>query len=224
MKWLALSLVLLSSGWNRAAAGPEQWLADIARFEDDATLHPPQPGGVVFVGSSSIRLWTTLAQDFPDVRPINRGFGGSELADSVYYADRIVLPCQPRLVVLYAGDNDIRNGKTPERVLMDFQAFRAKIHAAQPRLEIIFLSIKECPARAQWRDQVRKANQLIAAECARQPHCTFVDVASALLQPDGDFRAELFRADGTHLQPAGYAIWTRILTPYLVAPPRASKN
>ncbi|HTX65902.1 MAG TPA: SGNH/GDSL hydrolase family protein [Opitutaceae bacterium] len=214
-RWCASLLLAALAAVPPARATPEFWRADIDRLTRDDATHPPPPGAVLFVGSSSIRFWTTLAADFPGVPTINRGFGGSELADSVFYADRIVLPYRPRLVVLYAGDNDLWAGKSPETVLADFRAFRTKVRAALPRTRIIFLAIKECPARAGGRDAVRRTNRLIAADCAAQPGCEFLDVATPLLAPDGGFRPELYRADGLHLSPAGYAIWTRVLAPHL---------
>lgn len=198
-----------------ALATPDKWAADIDRFTAADAAQRPAPHGVVFVGSSSIRLWSTLAEDFPGIVTINRGFGGSELADSLFYADRIVLPHAPRLVVLYAGENDISAGKSPETVLADFQAFRTRVHAAQPGTRIIFLSIKESPSRAKVRAQVQAANRLIAADCATDRRCTFVDVATPLLDTAGGYRPELFQADQLHLKPAGYAIWTKVLVPHL---------
>lgn len=201
-----------------ALAAPEKWAADIDKLTAADTAQPPPRGAVVFVGSSSIRLWTSLAEDFPDITPINRGFGGSELADSVFYADRIVIPYAPRLVVLYAGENDLADlqaPKSPEKVLADFRAFRARIHAALPRTRIIYLSIKESPSRERVRAEVRAANRLIAADCATDPRCTFVDVATPLLDAQGGYRPELFKADQLHLLPAGYAIWTKVLAPHL---------
>jgi lysophospholipase L1-like esterase len=198
-----------------ALATPDKWAGDIDKFTAADAAQPPAAGGVVFVGSSSIRLWTTLAEDFPGVPVLNRGFGGSEMADSAFYAGRIVIPYQPRLVVVYAGENDINSGKTPETVLADFQAFRAKVHAALPATKIIYLSIKESPSRAKVRPQVQAANRLIAADCATDPRCTFVDVATPLLDAAGGYRPELFREDQLHMKPAGYAIWTRVLAPYL---------
>lgn len=198
-----------------ALAAPDKWTADIARFTAADAANPPPSGAVVFVGSSSIRLWASLAEDFPGITTINRGFGGSELADSAFYADQIVIPYQPRLVVLYAGENDIASGKSPETVLADFQAFRAKVHAALPKARIIYLAIKESPSRASVRAQVLAANKLIAADCATDQRCTFVDVATPLLDAQGGYRLELFGPDKLHLLPAGYAIWTKVLAPYL---------
>lgn len=198
-----------------AGATPDNWAADIDQFTAADAVQPPAAGGVLFVGSSSIRLWSTLAEDFPGVPVINRGFGGSELADSVFYVDRIVIPYKPRLVVVYAGENDLNAGKSPETVLADFQAFRAKVHAALPATRIIYLSCKESPVRAKVRPQVLAANRLIAAECATDVRCSFVDVATPLLDAAGGYRPELFREDQLHLRPAGYAIWTRVLAPHL---------
>jgi lysophospholipase L1-like esterase len=180
----------------------------------DAT-NPPPTGAVLFVGSSSIRLWTTVAQDFPNVPVINRGFGGSELADSVFYADRIVLPYHPRVVVLFAGTNDIWSGKSPEAVAADFKAFRTKLHTALPETKLLFLAINYSPSRTRVQAQMRTANQLIAADCGTDPRCTFVDVCAPMLDAQGQPQPQYFREDMLHMKPSGYAIWTRVLTPYL---------
>jgi lysophospholipase L1-like esterase len=198
-----------------ALASPDKWAADIDRFIATDAGQPPQEGAVVFVGSSSIVFWTTLAEDFPGVTSINRGFGGSELADAVFYADRIVIPYHPRIVVLYDGENDLWNGKTPETVASEFKAFCAKLRAAQPETKLLYLAIKESPSRATIREQVFEANKLIAADCAMEARCTYVDVATPLLDSKGRPRPELFRDDQLHLAPAGYAIWTKVLAPYL---------
>lgn len=184
-------------------------------MEQADAAQPPPRDAVLFVGSSSILRWATLAQDFPGVPVINHGFGGSELADSVFYADRIVIPPHPRLVVVYAGDNDLWAGKTPETVAADFRAFRAKILAALPAARIFYLSIKESPSRLRIVSQVLKANQLIAADCATEPRCLFVDVNTPMLDKAGHPRPDLFVADQLHLRPAGYAIWTKVLNPLL---------
>ena len=138
------------------------WEQDMQRFAASDARQPPPRHGIVFVGSSSIRFWETLAQDFPGKPVINRGFGGSEMADSAFYADRIVIPYAPRLVVVYAGENDIAAGKSPATVLADFQAFRRKVHAALPQTRIIYLAIKESPVRARVRPEVLAANKLLA--------------------------------------------------------------
>jgi lysophospholipase L1-like esterase len=198
-----------------ALAAPESWAKEIDALTAHDAANPPPAGGVVFVGSSSIKLWKTLAEDFPGAPVINRGFGGSELADSLFYLDRIVLAYQPRLVVLYAGENDVNGGKAPEAVLADFQAFRARLHAALPDAKLIYLSIKESPSRARMASLFQATNELIAADCTTDPRCTFVDVATPMLDASGGTRPELFLEDQLHLNADGYAIWKRELAPHL---------
>jgi lysophospholipase L1-like esterase len=212
---LALLVSLLFALPTTTTAKPEQWAAEIDALTAGDAAHPPAPGGIVFVGSSSIRLWKTLATDFPGLNPINRGFGGSELADSVHYLDRLVLPHRPRLVVLFAGTNDLWNGKSPEQVAADFRAFRTKLHAALPDTKLVFLSINPAPSRARVHDRMNEANALIEADCATDRRCQFVDVATPMLDASGGTRPELFVDDQLHLNADGYAIWRRVLAPYL---------
>lgn len=193
--------------------------ADPAQWRDQVAALAPRPGDppvdAVFIGSSSVRMWKTLAHDFPPWRIVNCGFGGSHLADSVFYFDQLVTPRAPRVVVLYAGENDLAAGAAPEQVCADFLAFRRRLHAALPAARLIYLSCKPSPARAAHAAKFRAANALIAAECAADPRCTFVDVASPLLDADGQPRAELFGPDRLHMNAAGYALWTQALTPVL---------
>lgn len=196
-------------------ATPGQWTAEIDALTRQDATHPPPEHGIVFVGSSSIRFWTTLAEDFPGITVLNRGFGGSEMADSAFYADRIVIPYHPRLVVLYAGENDLANGKTPETVAADFEAFRLKLHAALPATPLIYIAMKPSPSRWALHDKFARGNALIAAACARDPLLTFVNVEPVMLGTDGQPRPELFREDRLHMKPEGYALWTKILAPHL---------
>lgn len=210
-----LLLLSLALGAAPLAAAPDQWSAEIAKMTAGDTSNPPPQHGIVFVGSSSIRLWSSLAADFPGLPVINRGFGGSELADSVFYLDRIVLPYRPRTVVLFAGTNDIWSGKTPEKVFADFQEFRTKLHAALPEARLIYLSLTYAPSRARVHEALRTANGLIADDCAKDPRCTFVDVSTPVLDAAGHVRPELYREDQLHMNASGYAIWTKVLAPYL---------
>src|SRR5687768_7351671 len=129
MQQFSLNFLLLLSAGSLAAAPFEK---EIAAFEASDRTNPPPTGAVLFIGSSSIRLWTTLAKDLPDYPVINRGFGGSQIADSVLYTEKIVLPYKPAVVVMYAGGNDINGGKTPEAVLGDFKKFAQGVHASLP--------------------------------------------------------------------------------------------
>lgn len=217
-------LVVLTAGRCGGAddkAEFARWEKDIAAFEKRDREAPPPKNGIVFVGSSSIRRWD-LAKSFPGVAALNRGFGGSHLADAVHFAPRIVLKHEPRLVVLYAGDNDIAAGKTPERVAADFRAFIAAVHDKLPKTRIIYLAIK--PSLLRWKliDKIRPANALIEAECKKNDRLLYLDVATPMLGDDGKPRPDLFVADGLHLSAKGYELWVRLLKPHLEAP--ASKK
>jgi lysophospholipase L1-like esterase len=203
----ALSVLMLGTHLAAAQTPPPRFAAEIAAFEASDAKTMPAKGGVLFLGSSSIRMWTTLAKDFPGIAAINRGFGGSEIADSTLYADRIVIPYAPKTIVFYAGDNDIEAGKSPAQVLAAFEALTAKVHAALPDTRILFVSIK--PSIARW-DKIaamREANRLVRAYVAENPRLGYIDIFDAMLGADGKPRPELFRADGLHMTPAGYAIW-----------------
>lgn len=211
---LGAALLLTGVALDAVAAEKRSWDEAISRFEEADKAQPPAPGGIVFVGGSSIRLWD-LKESFPDQTLINRGFGGSQLIDSVQYADRIINKYRPRLVVVYAGDNDLAAGKSAEQVRDDYRALVAKIHTALPETKIVFLAIKPSIARAKLIETQKKTNQMIADDIARDPRLVFLDVGTPLLDVDGKPRPELFVKDGLHLSKAGYAIWTGLVAPLL---------
>ncbi|HEX2855565.1 MAG TPA: SGNH/GDSL hydrolase family protein [Opitutaceae bacterium] len=210
---VVLTVLLLGSA---TLASPAKWAGEITALVKNDATSPPPANAVVFVGSSSIVRWDSLAQNFPAVKTINRGFGGSYLADSVFYADRIVIPYKPRIVVVYAGDNDLNDGKSPTTVAEQFVAFRTKIHAALPDTRIVFIAIKPSPARWEIREKAIKANKLIAADCATdKQRLAFANIWPAMLGADGQPRPELYVEDKLHLSPAGYAVWTPLIAPLL---------
>ena len=193
----------------------EPFQAEIEAFERQDRAAPPPPGAVLFLGSSTIRLWTSLQQDFPDMPVVNRGFGGSQIADSICYAPRIVFPLEPATIVFYAGENDLAAGKTPEQVAADFQHLVADVQAARPATRILFVSLKPSPCRAGLLDAMRETNARIRDWMRPDPRLEFVDVFTPMLDESGAPRAELFADDRLHLNAAGYALWTRILRPRL---------
>jgi lysophospholipase L1-like esterase len=208
-----LHILLLLGACARSAPGPAAFEPEIRAFEAADRSMPPRPGGVVFVGSSSIRNWTTVAADFPGVLVLNRGFGGSTLADVVHYEDRIVLPYRPHLVVLYAGDNDLAQGRAPEQVLADYRVFVARLRSALPTARLAFVSIKPSPSRRTFIDLAREANRRIRMEIAGDTLSTFVDVFTSMLDAAGQPRPELFEADSLHMNRAGYRLWHSLLQP-----------
>jgi lysophospholipase L1-like esterase len=202
----------------RATGQPGSWESEISAYEKADRLRPPKPGTIVFTGSSSIRLWDTLAEDMQPLQVLNRGFGGSQIAEVNHYASRIILPYQPRAVVLYAGDNDLAwpSSKTPEQVFVDFKQFVEIIHSQLPETWIYFVSIK--PSILRWHDweKFQKTNALIAGYILTQPRAQFIDVDAAMLNAEGKPRPEIFRGDGLHMNAKGYVIWTSIIRPILL--------
>jgi len=187
--------------------------AEIRRFEAADRAAPVAAGGVVFVGSSSFRLWPNIAADFPGVPVLNRGFGGSTLPEVNHYVPRIVLPYRPRLVALYAGDNDLNDGRTPADVLADYRTFVTMVRRELPSARIVFVSIKPSPSRWALVGAIREANRLVREEVARDSSQTYVDVFTPMLRADGRPRPELFVADSLHMTRAGYDLWRERLSP-----------
>ncbi len=188
---------------------------EILAFEAADATNPPAPGAVLFIGSSSIRLWKTLADDFPRHRVINRGFGGSQIIDSLRYAKRIVIPYQPRLIVLYAGGNDINAGKTSEQVFTDYRRFVTRVHAELPETPIAYISIAPSPARWEQVDRVRAANALIEAHTRTDTRLAFIDVFPKMLGANGEPRPEIYLADRLHPNAKGYELWRGSVGPVL---------
>lgn len=192
-----------------------EWTRDMARFAAEDAANPPPTHPYVFTGSSSVRMWQTLAQDFPGVPVLNRGFGGSQVRDAVHYADEVAVRYKPRKVLVYSGDNDINAGRSPEQVLADFRALVARIHRDLPGTPVAFLAIKPSPSRADQLPRQQQANALVKADADRLPDVEFIDVATPMLGADGQPRPELFLADRLHMNRAGYALWREVVAPYL---------
>ena len=206
-----------STGLGQDTAA-DRWEPEIRKFEEQDKKSPPSAGANLFVGSSSIGLWK-LPASFPNHVCINRGFGGSQLADSARYAERIVIPSKPSVVVLYAGDNDIASGKTPLAVRDDYRILRDKIQAALPETKIVVISLKPSPSRWKFREQAQEANRLLREEVAAGKNQTFVDVWKPMLGEDGMPRADLFVKDNLHMNETGYKVWNGLVEPHLALPP-----
>ena len=192
-----------------------KWEKEIAAFERRDRTNPPPTNAVLFIGSSTIRFWTTLAKDFPEQQVINRGFGGSEIADSTHFADRIVFPYAPRAIFLRAGGNDINAGKSPEAVFADFKDFTTTVHAKLPDVEIFFISCTHTPARWKNRELEKTMNHLIEEYIRQTPHLTYIESGALAIGTNGLPRAELFRKDKLHFNAAGYQLLAETVRPYL---------
>lgn len=193
----------------------QEWALEMARFAEADVARPPPARPVVFTGSSSVRLWASLATDFPGVPVLNRGFGGSETRDAVWYADEVAIRYQPRRIFIYAGDNDINAGRTPAQVLTDFQAFVARVRRDLRGTPIGYLAIKPSPSRVSQLAAQQEANALVRAWAERTDGVDFIDVATPMLDARGQPREELFVDDRLHMNASGYALWRDIVAPWL---------
>jgi len=192
-----------------------RFAAELNAFVREDSASPPPPSPVLFVGSSSIRYWESLATDFPGLPVLNRGFGGSRMDDVLRYADRVVFRYKPRAIVLYEGDNDLQDGRTPARIAGDVAEFLSRVRTTLPLARVVCLAVKPSPSRWNLADKVRQTNALLRAVVAQDTMATYVDVYTAMLGADGRPRPELFRADSLHMTPAGYAIWRDAVAPAL---------
>ncbi len=200
-----------------AAAEPDfgKWEKEISAYEQADRDHPPPQGAILFTGASNIRLWKTLSEDFPQHKVINRGFGGSQIVDATHFAERIIFPYKPRMIVFRSGGNDLNAGKTPEQVFADFQAFVEKVHAKLPETDILYIS--QSPSIARWKqvEKERELNALVKKLISDNPHLKYIDVFDMVLGADGKPRADVFVADGLHFSVAGYKLLAERVRPHL---------
>jgi lysophospholipase L1-like esterase len=199
--------------YTSTQAQADRWAKEMAAFEEE-DKKAPAVGGVVFVGSSSIRLWD-LTKYFPGVPALNRGFGGSMIPDSVGHVDLLVIKHKPATVIFYAGDNDIANGRTPQQVADDYKAFVTRIHAALPAARVAFIAIKPSIQRWALIDKVRAANALVRDYAGTDNRLGFIDVDGPMLGWDEKPRLDLFVADGLHMTAKGYELWTALVRPFV---------
>jgi lysophospholipase L1-like esterase len=194
----------------------DRFANEIDGFDAADRAAPPAPGGIVFVGSSTIRLWSSLASDFAGLPVINRGFGGSTFPEALHYLQRTVVRYHPRMVVVYEGDNDLAGGRTPQQIADDYRAFVRGVRDSLPNARIVFLAIKPSPSRWKLESQRQEANGLVRAIVAKDANQAFVDVGTPMIDPSsGHPRPALYRADSLHMTPAGYAIWRATVAPVL---------
>lgn len=200
---------------QEVTADSSVWENEIKQFEEADRKRFPPTNAVLFVGSSSVRMWKNLTADFPRVKTINRGFGGSQIMDSTFYANRIIIPYRPRLIVLYAGDNDLASGKSPAQVFDDYRRFITKVRRSLPNARVAYISIKPSPARIHLLSSIKATNRMIENYSARARRVTYIDIFTPMLDETGKPRAELYVEDGLHLSAAGYKLWKTVTAPHL---------
>jgi hypothetical protein len=190
---------------------------EIRDFKHQDSLHFPKPNGILFIGSSSIRLWDDLEKRFSKEPIIKRGVGGCELSQLVkYYTPYILFPYKPRKVFIYAGENDIAGGKPADSVVKDFKQLWSMIRTKLPKADIYFLSVKPSPSRAKYFGVMQSANKQIKSFLVNKPKSLYVDVSTVILKPQtGQPDSSLFKGDYLHLNSKGYDRWQKVLTPYV---------
>ena len=206
-----LAALLLAPLYSVPSAEPPEndyarWEKDIAAFESSDAVHPPPKGALLFVGSSTVRMWSTLAQDFPRRQIVNRGFGGSQIEDATRFAPRIIFPCAPRAIYLRAGGNDLWAGKSVEQVFADFKEFVATIHAKLPETDIVFISLSPSIARWKQANETKALNMLVSDFVKGKARLRYIETYDSTLGPDGQIRPELFLKDGLHFNTEGYKV------------------
>jgi lysophospholipase L1-like esterase len=206
-------LVLAALGthllWVRGAAehDPREFEDQIRQFEATDQQTPPPERAVVFTGSSTLRNWTQLTNDFRDLPVLNRGFGGAHYSDVLHFYERIIRNYRPRAVLLYAGDNDLHAGVPVAQVYTEVTRLVARIQSDLPDTWVWIISVKPSPARLALLESQREFNEQVRKFCGNQPRVRYLDVASAMLDQTGQPRLELFGADRLHLNSSGYALW-----------------
>jgi lysophospholipase L1-like esterase len=215
---VVVTLGWLGSSYLAGMRNAEFWESTIAGFEELDRANPPEPGAILFTGSSSIVMWETLARDMSPLRVLNRGFGGSQIDHVSHYVTRVVHPYRPSAVVLYAGDNDLASGtgKTAESVFADFREFVRLVHAELPGVPIYFIAIKPSTLRWDRWPIMSDANGRIAKWSGETDDVDYIDIATPMLGESGEPDSELFLLDGLHLSEEGYALWTGVVKPFLV--------
>jgi len=213
---VALLLLVSSPAVTLAQkADSSRWEKDIAAYEAQDKTSPPPKGGIVFIGSSTIRRWTSLPQDYPDHKVLNRGFGGSQIADAAHFADRIVIPYAPRAVFLRAGGNDLNAGKTVDQVFSDFQNFVGKIQAKLPETDIYYISLSPSIARWKQADKEKALNSMVQGYITGKQHLKYIETYDMVLGSDGQPRPELFVEDKLHFNAEGNKLFAERIRPHL---------
>jgi lysophospholipase L1-like esterase len=189
---------------------------DIRKFEAKDKEHFPEPGMVLFIGSSSVRLWQTLDDDMKGIRVLNRGFGGAITGNVLHYMNRIVFPYKPATIVFYCGDNDIASGKHPDEILKNYREFIQRVHDSLPKTNILMLANKPSMRRFEQLSVQKEVNNELKKICQEYKFVEYIDIATPMMINDTTVRNDIFKNDSLHMNDKGYAIWTGILRKKLI--------
>ena len=217
IRHILLLLVCFLSGLLHSYAQPaSRFQSDIQTIKQYDKIYAPPKAPILFIGSSSIRLWSDLERTFSDDVVLNRGIGGAVVNDISFYVDSLVTPYEPRQVLIYVGENNIGDGATSETVLTETQHLLTLIRQRFPNIPISYIAMKPSPSRDKYRAALEKANTLIRQYITTQKNMSFIDVYTPMLTADGKSRPELFLEDQLHMNQQGYDIWIKEITPHLL--------
>lgn len=214
--YLLLLLTLL--GYNLVAQDnpdPTRFEKEINLFQKKDSISGSQKGGVLFLGSSSIRLWKNIETKYKEYGAINRGFGGSHTSDVLYYYDQLVTPYEPCMIIFYEGDNDISHGKSPESILKEVNKFRKRVKKMNKQTQVVFLSAKPSPQRWHLKEKYDTFNSLIEKMSEKKKQCAYLDFWTPLIGENGKPISDLYKSDDLHLNSKGYKIWDDLMISYL---------
>ena len=222
IKLIPLFAMIISWGNSLTAKAtpdpdPARFSNAIATFEKEDAGRKPVSDLTLFTGSSSIRMWKSLITDFPDQKVLNRGFGGSHISDVLNHFEVVVARHKPKAIVIYCGENDLWSGKPPKQVFADFLDFTRRVHALNSKIKIHYLAAKPSPKRMSKWKTYQTFNRLIANHCAKDKRLHFVDVSTVMLGKDGRPLPDIWLKDKLHMNDTGYARWTKLLSPLLMA-------
>ena len=210
------SFLLISFlAWAQNSPGPQRFEDTVIEYEEHDKENGFPDGAVLFVGSSSVRMWKSIDEDLPQVTAVNRGFGGSQFSDLLYYLDRLVTCYQPSKIFIYEGDNDISSGKKTKEILSDAKQVRQGIAASLPGIPVYFISAKPSVARWKLRKKYQQLNSKLAIYASKTPNTGFVNVWDPALDENGEVLKDIFLEDNLHMNEKGYAIWKKAIEPFL---------
>lgn len=205
----SLSLVITYLSYS------QPFISEIRAFEkQDSVLMPPK-GQIVLAGSSTFRLWFSAKEDLAEFPIINRGFGGSQMSDLNFYFERIVSKYEPKVILVYEGDNDLASGESPESVFEDFKIFAEKVKTQLHNTKVGFCSIRPSLARVNILEKQKQANRMIQAYCQENKGFYYVDIQKDFYQKNGELMPDIFVSDKLHLNKKGYDIWTKATRKFL---------
>ncbi len=212
---VSFTVLLFTSISSFAQTQPAFW-EDVQAIKRYDKVYAPPKDPILFTGSSSIRLWNNLSEQFKRYTVLNRGIGGAVNKDIDRYVEDIIVPYKPKQIILYIGENDIISVPNGDSVFAGFQRLFLHIRSLLPDVPVAYISIKPSPSREKFLPIAIRANQLIKAYLLTQPKAGYIDIFSAMLDKKGNMRPELFREDLLHMKPEGYAIWHKKVKPFLV--------